>query len=194
MSAVWGRSILKELLSKFFWGIAAIFFGGVMSWGQTKEGIWAVKIVRSPMGDRSYAVASADATENFNGERPKLVIACEVSHDGAPHGPLNVFVDLGAPLVLSSNFKDRNKPLSISSKIGRMDHIVDKWHQSESFRELHHDGTEAQQRAFVQWLSESKLFMVEFGLDGNSNKVLGFTTAGLKPYIPVMAQACGWHK
>lgn len=193
MSAVWGRSIAKKLLHKLFWGIAAIFFGGVMM-SQTKEGIWAVKIVRSPMGDRSYAVASADGTENFNGERPRLVIACEVSHDGTPHGPLNVFVDLGAPLVLASHFKDRNKPLAISTKIGKMDHMMEKWHQSDNFRELHHDGTEAQQRAFVRWLSDSKSVEVEISLDTSSNKVLAFTTAGLKPYIPVMAQACGWHK
>jgi hypothetical protein len=189
-SAIWGRT--KQLAMKLLWLVAALIFV-TSAFAQTKEGTWTVKVVRSPMGDRSYAVASAEATETFNGERPRLVIACEVTRDGMSHGPLNVFVDLGAPLMLADHFKDRGKPLPISTKIDDAARISDLWHQSETFRELFHDATDADQRAFVRWLSDSKRFMVELSLSTSNTKAFGFTTAGLKPYVPVLAQACGWH-
>jgi len=197
MSAVWGRVGFKKMLSKLFWLIAAIFFGGVIgSAAQTKDGEWSVHIVRSPMGDRSFAVASSEAASMFNGARPKLVIACEVTRDGNSHGATNIFVDLGAPLMLAQHFKDRNKSLPINTKIDDAQRISDRWHQSETFRELFHDAdTEADQRAFVRWMSESKRVMVELAMgEPNDVKVFGFTTTGLKPYVPVLAQACGWHK
>ncbi len=186
-SAVWGRTI-KTLFIKLFWTITALFFSSA-GLAQT----WTVKVLRSPMGDRSYAVASADATDTFNGQRPRLVIACEVSRDGTSHGPLNVFVDLGTPLMLGDHFKDRNKPLPINTKIDDATRIADLWHQSDTFGELFHDATDADQRAFVRWLSDSKRFTMELSL-GAGKRVFGFATAGLKPYVPVLAQACGWHK
>ncbi len=192
MSAVWGRK-LKTLFFKLFWIVAALFFSAT-GLAQTREGTWSVHIVRSPMGDRSYAVASADATETFNGARPRLVIACEVTHDGVSHGPLNVFIDLGAALMLGEHFKDRTKPLPVSTKIDDMSR-ADLWHQSDTYHELFHDASDADQRAFIRWLSDSKRFMVGLSLGGTSNnKAFVFATAGLKPYVPTLAQACGWHK
>jgi hypothetical protein len=168
-----------------------LFFSCVVSTAQVKEGLWTVAVTRSPMGDRSFMVASSPAATMFQGGRPRLVIACEVVRDGVSRG-LNVFVDIGSPLMLTEHFKAKSVPVSV--KIDDAKPIQDNWHQSETFREIFHDSpSDAEQRAFIRWLSDSKLLIVEFSIL-DKTQAFGFTTSGLKPYVPVLAQACGWHK
>ncbi len=190
MSAVWGRSIARKILHKLFWGIAAIFFGGVIGSGQTREGTWSVSTVRSPMGDRSFIVASVEATENFHGTRPRLIIACEATNS-AIHGPTNVYIDLGSQVAITDNPGLGNRVFDIGLKFDAT-RTTERFRQSDRRQELFHDAVD--QKPFIRRLAESSQLIMDLSSTFNNSQVIAFTTVGLKPYVPQLAQACGWHK